>query len=697
MGEGKEGEGAWLQGHFEPAERIAGFAKSSRMKLRGHTLLWNRAEFMPKWLRDSKDCTMTFKYPIFTRRALLQSAALSALLPRLGWSAAAGKTELFPPADVQLLEGPFAHSQAINRRFLLNLEADRLLAGFRTEAGLKPRAQRYPNWESTGLDGHTAGHYLSALAYEAAGGNEQIRRRLNLMISELAICQREHGDGYVGAVPNGRAVWQEIAAGHIEAEDFALNKAWVPFYNLHKTFAGLRDAWFVAGNEQARDMLIRFADWCGRLVAKLSDAQVQTILKCEHGGMNEVLADVYAITAAPRYLELAKRFSHRVLLQALLRGEDKLEGLHANAQIPKVIGFARIGELDSDQRWIDAAKFFWERVTVARSVAFGGNSVSEHFNPANDFSRMVESREGPETCNTHNMLRLTAQLYRLDPQPRYADYYERALFNHILSSQHPEHGGFVYFTPIRPRHYRVYSQAGQCFWCCVGTGMENPGRHGNFIYARDARSLSVNLFVDSEIQWREQGLRLQQKTRFPDAESTRLSLKLDKPRKFTLKIRHPAWIEGELTITLNGRVQRLRSKPSTYAAIERVWRNGDQVEVALPMRHRLEPLPDGSDYVAIMHGPIVLAAKTGAQDLDGLIADDGRFSHIASGPLQPLEQAPTLVADLDSKIAELKPVAGRPLTFKAANVVQPPSYPDLELQPLFRTHDARYMVYWRKR
>jgi DUF1680 family protein len=620
---------------------------------------------------------------------------LGALVPRFASGKSAGGARLFGLADVRLNEGPFEQSWILNRRYLQAHDADRLLSGFRSEAGLSPRAPKYPNWESMGLTGHSAGHYLSALAQEAARGDSELRGRLDYMIEELAVCQRANGDGYVGAVPSGRVLWKRIAAGQIDASGFALEGAWVPFYNLHKTFAGLRDAWLLTGNVQSRDVLIRLTDWCGALVAKLSERQLQTILNTEHGGMNEVLADVSAITGEPRYLALAKRFSHRAILDPLLRREDRLDGLHANTQIPKVIGFARIGELGGDRRWIDAAAFFWETVTGRRSVAFGGNTVREHFNPAGDFSSMLESREGPETCNTYNMLRLTALLWRLNPRPRYADYYERAQFNHILSSQHPRHGGYVYFTPIRPRHYRVYSQPGQCFWCCVGTGMENHGKHGAFIYAHDEHSLTVNLFIPSEVHWRERGLVLRQNTAFPDAEVTRLSLALERPLQFALQLRHPAWLEGPLKVLLNGRDWPSSSTPSSYLRIDRTWRDGDRLEVALPMRTRVEPLRDGSDYVAILHGPVVLCARTGSEDLPGLIADAGRGSHIAPGPYLPLEGAPMLVGSRASLASKIEPLQGRPLTFKASGLIQPAAFRELELQPLFRTHDARYMVYWR--
>lgn len=635
----------------------------------------------------------------FSRRTFVKSLALTAAAPHLAWAgfggaAGTGAARMFALADIKLGEGVFAHSHAVNRRYLAALTVDRLVAPYRIEATLTPRAPKYPNWESMGLEGHTAGHYLSALAQEAAQGDAEMRQRLDYMVNELAACQQANGDGYVGAVPNGRALWSKVSAGMGDASSFSLSDAWVPFYNLHKMFAGLRDAWWYAGNHQARGILIGFADWADRLVAGLDEQQMQALLATEHGGMNEVLADVYAITGDRRYLALARRFSHRALLEPLLRRQDALDGLHANTQIPKVIGFARIGELDNDPAWIDAAAFFWETVTQRRSIAFGGNSVHEHFNPTGDFSSMVRSPEGPETCNSYNMLRLSMQLYRLDPQPRYADFYERTLFNHILSSQHPLHGGLVYFTPIRPRHYRVYSQAQECFWCCVGTGIENHSRHGAFAYAHDARSLTVNLYMASQLQWRERGLVLRQDTRFPDEESSRLTLQLRKPQRFNLRLRHPHWLDGPLTVRVNGRPWPLRSTPSSYAGIERSWIDGDTVEIDLPLRTRAEELPDGSDYVALMHGPIVLAARTSNDGLEGLIADDGRGSHIAPGAQLPLDHAPMLVGDRAALAAQVRPLPGRPLTFQAAGLIRPAAFNGLQLEPLFRVHDARYIVYW---
>lgn len=639
--------------------------------------------------------------PSLPRRRFLAAAGSTLLLPAaasmplLAATGAAPAATPFALADVRVDTGPFAHAQALNRRYLAALDIDRLLAPYRIEAGLPSPAAKYPNWESMGLDGHTAGHYLSALAQQAAQGDESMGGRLAAMVDALADVQRANGDGYLGGVPNGRVLWNRIASGEFQAEAFSLDGAWVPFYNLHKMYAGLRDAWLLTGNATARGMLVRFADWCDALVARLDDAQLQRILDTEHGGMNEVLADVHAITGDRRYLALARRFCHRAILDPLLRREDRLDGLHANTQIPKVIGFARIGELDDAPEWIEAAQFFWETVALRRSVAFGGNSAREHFHPAGDFGPMLASREGPETCNSYNMLRLTALLHRLAPHPRYLEFHERVQFNHILSTQHPGHGGLVYFTPVRPRHYRVYSQPGQCFWCCVGTGMENHGRHGALVYTRGEDALAVNLYIASTLRWRERGLTLRQETAFPDDPRSILHLQLERPQALVLQLRHPHWLAGDLVVRVNGRRWPLASTPGSQVAIARTWRHGDRVEIGLPMATRVENLPDGSDWVAVMHGPLMLAARTGEEGIEGLIADDGRGSHVAPGPYLPLDGAPMLVGERDALAAQIVPVPGEPLVFTAATLIQPGGFRQLRLEPLSRVHDARYMAYWR--
>ncbi|HWD18169.1 MAG TPA: glycoside hydrolase family 127 protein [Verrucomicrobiae bacterium] len=607
---------------------------------------------------------------------------------------------LFPLRAVRLLDSPFSAAAAANRAYLLALDPDRLLAPFLKEAGLKPRAPFYGSWESGGLGGHTAGHYLSALGNMIAAGEDTadcaLRHRLEYMLAELDRCQKAGGNGYIGGVPDGPAFWKDVAGGHIDANGFGINGKWVPWYNLHKTFAGLRDAWLVAGEANARDILVRYGDWCVGLISHLSDDQMQTMLQAEQGGMCETLADIYAITGDDKFLHAARRFQHKAFIDPLLRHEDHLTGLHANTQIPKVIGLERIAALTGDAQADSAARFFWEDVTSRRSVAFGGNSVSEHFNDPANFRGMLESREGPETCNTYNMLRLTEQLFASEPRAAYADYYERALYNHILASIHPVTPGYVYFTPIRPGHYRVYSQPEQCFWCCVGTGMENPGKYGEFIYAQDRVGVYVNLFIPSELSATNFGLTLRQETQFPDVPRTSLTLNLTHATNFSLRLRHPGWVAaGAFAVRLNGQTIDVTSAPSSYVDLNRVWNDGDRLEIELPMQTTTERLLDGSDWVAILRGPIVLANPDGVDNLIGLRADDSRMGHVAHGPLRPLDRVPVLLARAEDVPAhvQLDSEAG-PLRFRLKDVVAPATNGGLQLMPFFRLHDSRYQMYW---
>jgi uncharacterized protein len=601
-----------------------------------------------------------------------------------------------PLTAVRLLDGPFADAVKANRAYLLAVEPDRLLAPYLREAGLETKAKVYGNWESSGLDGHTAGHYLSALASMVASGSDtpggELRRRLDYMIAEMDRCQRASSDGYLGGVPGSRELWKAVAEGQVDA----VNRKWVPWYNLHKTFAGLRDAYWYAGNQQARDILVRCGDWCEKITFGLSDDQMQRMLGQEHGGMNEVLADIYAITRDEKYLRLAQRFCHKAVLDPLVRHEDQLTGKHANTQIPKVVGLELIATLTGDKDADSGARYFWENVTGRRTAAFGGNSVSEHFNDPKNFSDMLESREGPETCNTYNMLRLTGELFASQPKAAYVDYYERALYNHILASINPVTPGYVYFTPIRPEHYRVYSQPSKGFWCCVGTGMENPGKYGEFIYAQATSGIYVNLFIASELKATNLGLTLRQETTFPDEPRTKFTLKLKKSAKFTLYLRHPGWVAaGQFAVRVNGKSVAVSSTPSSYAELRREWRDGDRVEVELPMRTTVERLPDGSDWVAILRGPIVLAWPAGTNNLSGLFANDSRMGHVASGPLVPMDRVPVLLASADDLPRHIKmDAAAGPMHFRLADVVEPSAPEGLPLIPFFRLHGQRYQMYW---
>jgi DUF1680 family protein len=282
--------------------------------------------------------------------------------------------QTFPLSDVRLLNSPFKQAQETDKKYILSMDVDRLLAPFLKEAGIETKAISYPNWENSGLDGHIGGHYISALAnMYAATGDAEILRRLNYMIDQLEKCQQKDADGYVGGIPGGKKMWQDVAAGKINAGGFSLNDKWVPLYNIHKLYAGLIDAYTIAGNQKAKTILVKLSDWFYTITSKLSDEQLQTILRSEHGGMNEAFADVAAITGDKKYLELAKRLSHKIILNPLLQQKDALDGLHANTQIPKVIGFVRIASLGGDSSWANAADFFWNTVTQHRTISIGGN------------------------------------------------------------------------------------------------------------------------------------------------------------------------------------------------------------------------------------------------------------------------------------------------------------------------------------
>lgn len=604
----------------------------------------------------------------------------------------------FPLQDVRLLESPFKQAEQTDLRYILALDVDRLLYPFLREAGIPTTAKSYGNWENTGLDGHVGGHYLTALSLMyASTGDKRIEERLNYMVAQLKKCQDKNGNGYLAGIPNGAAMWTDVAKGSLKVDAFSVNNRWVPWYNIHKTFAGLRDAYLYAHNQDAKIMLVKLSDWTIKLVENLSEEQIQTMLNAEHGGMNEVFADLAAITGDKKYLTLAQQFSHQRILTPLATGKDALTGIHANTQIPKIIGFQRISELNKDENYHKAARFFWERVINNRSVAIGGNSVREHFHPDTDFSSMITDVEGPETCNTYNMLKLSKLLFQQSGDVRYINYYEKGLYNHILSSQHPEKGGFVYFTPMRPRHYRVYSSPQESFWCCVGSGLENHAKYGELIYAHTDNDLWVNLFIPSVLTWKEKQLSLRQTTRFPDQENTSLRLTLKKPTHFGLRLRYPSWVaEKQLSIRINGKKQENLSVIDGYVVLDRTWKNNDEVSIQLPMHNSLEEMPAHLGFEAVFHGPILLAAKTDTSDLKGLVADDSRMGHVAQGKQYPLFQAPMLVGNDNSVLQSLQPVAGKSLTFSASSSLYPASYKSLELIPFFRLHDARYTIYFKK-
>ncbi|TKB43818.1 glycoside hydrolase family 127 protein [Thalassotalea mangrovi] len=602
--------------------------------------------------------------------------------------------QAIPLTDVRITDGPFLHAQQTNLSYLLAMDPERLLAPYRREANLPVNTESYPNWENTGLDGHIGGHYLTALSLMyASTGDKEVLARLNYMVAELAKCQQQHGNGYLGAVPDGTRIWKEIAAGNIQADLFTLNQSWVPWYNLHKVFSGLRDAYLYTDNQQAKTMLIEFSDWMLALSNKLNDQQLQTMLRTEYGGLNETLADVYQITGEQKYLTLARRYTDMSLLTPLLAQQDKLNGLHANTQIPKIVGVARIASLANDHSWLASADYFWQQVVTKRSVSIGGNSVREHFHPSEDFSSMVKDVEGPETCNTYNMLKLSKLLYQQKGELNYLDYYERALFNHILSSQHPVHGGLVYFTPMRPNHYRMYSAVSEGMWCCVGSGIENHSKYGEMIYSAGDNQFYINLFIDSQVNWAAKNIRFSQTTAFPDSDSSKIVI--HDSGKFALNIRYPAWVNHNIELSVNGKPVAISARPGQYITLDREWQAGDEINVRVPMQTTLEQLPDQSNYYSILHGPIVLAAKTlpFANETLNFIADSSRMGHIAQGPLCDLTEAPLFISDGDSFLQHIKRTDSEKLRFSTTDASMNQSAP-LELIPFFRLHDSRYTLYF---
>ncbi|HEY3414918.1 MAG TPA: beta-L-arabinofuranosidase domain-containing protein [Armatimonadota bacterium] len=617
-----------------------------------------------------------------------------------GWAVkpvVASSQQLFPQGSVRLLDGPFKNMQDTDHAYLIRLEPDRLLAQFRVESGLEPRAKPYGGWESPAqpgvirsLAGHSLGHYLSAasLMYRMTD-DYRLKERVAYITKELKECQDKRGDGSLVAFPYMRELEADIRAGKVETID----KYWAPFYTIHKDMAGLRDAWLYCGDATARDILAKLADWCGSMVKGLPDERRERLLNNEHGGMAEVLADVYAITGESRYIDYARLYSHHAVMDPLADGKDTLTGLHANTQIPKFIGFQRIHELAGDARPGAAADFFWKTVVKDRSWVNGGNSIYEHFPEPKTMGDEITGEGGPETCNTYNMLKLTAALFREKPGSAYVDYYENALFNHILASEAPlvGAGAFVYYTPLRPDFARSYGSDFNSFWCCTGTGMENHARYGEFIYSHDDRALTVNLFIASTLKWPERGLALRQETRFPEEAGTTLVVTEAPADAIALRIRHPSWLAAEkMSVRVNGKPTPAASTTGGYAQVARAWKPGDRIEIQLPMKVRVVRQPNCDGWVSLFYGPILLAGELGSE---GMSQSDYVGPYTPTNAMLPIARAPMFVASADSDLlAGLAPIPGRPAAFRTSGIVKPA---DVTLAPFYSVHFQRYAIYWR--
>jgi DUF1680 family protein len=592
----------------------------------------------------------------------------------------------FDLADVDLLESPFLHAQRMTEKYLLSLAPDRLLHNFRVNAGLTPKAPVYGGWESdaTWADinchGHILGHYLSACAHAyRSTGDSRFKARIDYIVGELDACQKAAGTGLICAFPDG----PKLVAAHLRGEKIS----GVPWYTLHKIYTGLRDACLLADSVTARAVLLRFADWAVVATRSLTDTQFEAMLAVEHGGMNEIFADLYVMTGSADYRKMAERFSHKAILEPLARGRDYLDGLHANTQIPKVIGFNRVHEIGGDAKYGDAAAFFWRTVAHTRSFATGGHGDGEHFFPMADFANHVFSAKGSETCCQYNMLKLTRALFLRDPKADYADYYERTLYNGILASQDPETGMATYFQGARPGYMKLYHTPENSFWCCTGTGMENHVKYRDSIYFHDDRALYVNLFIPSSVTWRAKGAELTQTTAFPDAASTAFQWKLAKPTDLTLKLRHPGWSRSAIVL-VNG-VEATRSvNPGSYVDITRRWHDGDRVELRLAMEVAAESAPAAPDIAAFTYGPLVLAGALGKAGLApgaDIVVSERLYGEYNNTPFAP----PTLIGEPAEIARRIRP-GDKPLEF----VVDSQEGRQIRLIPYHRIAHERYATYW---
>jgi len=605
-------------------------------------------------------------------------------------------------SDVRLLGGPLKKAQDLDAEYLLELEPDRMLAYYRQRAGLEPKAKPYGGWDGGGrnLTGHIAGHYLSAVSLMwAATGDARFKERADYLVNELKEVQDKHGDGFLNAQEGARKCFDDVADGNIRSGGFDLNGLWVPWYVLHKTLGGLRDAYRYTGNQTALEIEIKSAEWIQGILSGLTEAQNQRMLNAEFGGMNEVLVDLFADTGDRRWLELSYRFEHRSFTEPLKRHQDILEGKHGNTQVPKLVGSADRFAYAGDPGDILAADFFWDRVVHHHSFATGGHGKDEYFGKPDVLSDRVDGRTA-ETCNVYNMLKLTRRLFSIRPDAQYADFHERALFNHILASIDPEDGRTCYMVPVGRRVQYEYADMFSSFTCCVGTGMESHALHGDGIYYESGDKLWVNLYAPSTAEWAAAGVKLRMDTDFPEGESAKLELTLDAPKEFVLALRRPAWARDGFGAKVNGEnvaedvIDPLRDVPESgrrvedrrlpesgsYVELKRTWKTGDTVELTLPRTLRLEPLPDNPRRTAIMWGPLVLAGDLGPEQRRRG-GSEGRDAQ---------ERPPVFVA-AEIPVAEwLKAVPDKPGRFRTDGVGRES---DVEFVPFYRLHRRAYAVY----
>jgi len=579
----------------------------------------------------------------------------------------------FAMKNVRLLPGACSAAAEVNRRYLKTLPPDRLLHTFRLTAGLPSSAMPLGDWEKVDceLRGHFAGgHYLSACALAfASSGDEELKRNGDLMVAELAKCQAQHKNGYLSAFP--QELFDRLRDGV---------NVWAPFYTIHKVMAGHLDMYALAGNEQALEAVEKMARWVRSWSDPLSEQQMQRVLLVEYGGMGEVLSNLYGVTGRAEYLDLAKRFDKKWFFDPLAAHRDELKGLHVNTHVPQVIAAARLYELTGDKRYWNIADYFWNEVTSERSYCTGGTSNFELWRSDPGVLSTQLSPQTAEDCCVYNMMKLTRHLFAWSPRAQYMDYYERVLFNHRMGTIDPETGTTVYYLPHGNGYSKIYAPAFDSFWCCNGTAAEEFAKLTDTIYFHDDSSIFVNLYIASDVNWPEKGIRLTQQTSFPEEQGTTLIVSAANPVDVDLKLRVPYWA-GTGSAKVNGRPVPAFSDPSSYLVLRGPWKNGDRIELSLPMRLHAEPMTDKASLQAAMYGPLVLAARFDEEPREKW------YRHFASDEKQ--EPAPTLQfkGKLDDPSSWLKPEGGK-VAFRAVSQNQAVAF-----VPLSSIVHERYAVY----
>ncbi|UAY56033.1 glycoside hydrolase family 127 protein [Arachidicoccus terrestris] len=612
---------------------------------------------------------------------------------RMVRESASFKAYAFDLRDVRLLPSRFTENRDMASAWLMSLSVERLLHSFKTNAGLYAGKEggydsvdKLAGWEALDceLRGHSTGHILSALAmFYAATGNEQYRNKADSLVKGLAAVQTALGkSGYLSAFPE-----------HLIDRCIAGKPVWAPWYVLHKIMAGLIDQYLYCDNQIAFEVATKMSRWAYYKLHNLSADRRAVMLGNEFGGMNDAFYALYELTADPKDQWLGDFFYHDKVLDPLKTGVDNLAGMHANTYIPKLIGIVRDYDQSGTSDYKEMAEFFWKTVVYRHSFATGSNSDHEKFFDADDNVGHLTGYTG-ESCNVYNMLKLTSQLFCLDANASQADYYEKALYNHILGQQDTLSGMVSYFLPMLPGAYKVYSTTDSSFWCCVGTGFENQAKYGEGIYYHKADSLYVNLFMSSVLDWKKQGVQLTQRTRFPQNGRSKIVLSMAQPKKLTIRIRYPGWAGEGASLKINGKRVRIMGRPGSYITLTRKWSGGDKIEVDFPMELKATAEPGNPKIISVTYGPIVLAGALGTEN----IVPPAPFSnpHLHNDYYTYDYQVPASVSNkLVTHGKDIKDwldrVEGKPLTFKTAEDVTGKS---ILFYPLFNMDRQRYNVYW---